>query len=178
MTRDPTTTERKPATGPLSPPPAPLAPDDPRARRPSPWRWVVLAGAVVLIVGGFILFTRPPDPMSDQRPVEVVKGFVSAIEAKDASKMLEYVEPTIFKKEIGPEIRAYVEYIQLIRFDDSRYELLDNDGDLAHVRWTATMHYELNLGSEVKSGEKAIDSTFELKKVEGAWYLRCVTLPK
>jgi hypothetical protein len=179
MTQEPTTGERKkPTTSPLTSPPAPLAPGDARARRPSPWRWAIVGVVAVLVVGGFVVLTRQPDPSGDQRPIEIVKGFVAAIEARDATKMLSYVEPTVFKKEIGPEIRAYVEYIDEIQFDDSRYQLLDNDGDRAHVRWTAAMRYKLNFGSEVKSGEKAVDTTFELTKLEGTWYLRAVQLPQ
>ena len=178
MTQDPTT-KRKPATQPLTPPPAPLAPNDRgRASQGGPWSWAIGAMVVVLIVGALVFLTRPPDPRADGRPVEVVKGFVSAVEAKDASQMLSYVEPTVLKKEIGPEIRAYVEYIDEIHFDNARYELIDNDGDRAHVRWTGTMRYKVNLGSETKSGEKAVDTTVELVKIEGAWYLRGVSLPK
>ncbi len=179
MSQDPATTERKPITAPLTPPPELSRPaDDRRARPPSPWRWAIIAVVLVLLTGTFFFATRQPDPMSDQRPIEVVRGFVAAVEARDASKMLSYVEPTVFKKEIGPEIRAYIEYIKEIRIDNAHYELLDNDGDIAHVRWTGTMHYQIDFGSEVKSGEKAIDTTFELSKLEGAWYLRSVQLPQ
>lgn len=177
MRQDPATAERKPDTGPLPPlTPAPL--DERRARRPSPWRWAILAVFLALITGAFVLLTRPPDPMQDQRPVEVVRGFVAAIEAKDATKMLAHLEPTVFKRELGPEIRAYLEYVESVSFENARYELLDNDGDLAHVRWTATMRYRVNLGDEVKAGDRAIDTTFELTKIEGAWYLRRVNLPQ
>jgi hypothetical protein len=179
MSRDPATAQRKPDTGPLTPPPAPLRPSgDRRARPPSPWRWAIVAAVLVPLIGAFFFFTRRPYPMSDQRPVEVVRGFAAAVEARDASKMLSYVEPTVFKREIGPEIRAYIEYIKEIRFDGARYELLDNDGDIAHVRWSGTMRYQIDFGSEVKSGDKPFDTTFELIKIEGAWYLRSVRLPE
>ena len=52
-----------------------------------------------------------------------------------------------------------------------------NDGERAHVRWTATMQYTLNLGDTRKSGERTIDTTFELTKFEGTWYLRNAKLP-
>lgn len=179
MSRDPATTERKPITAPLTPPPELSRPaEHRRPRPPGPWRWAVIAIALVLLFGTFFFATRQPDPMSDQRPIEVVRGFVAAVEARDASKMLSYLEPTVFKREIGPEIRAYVEYIKEINIDNAQYQLLDNDGNIARVRWTGTMRYQIDFGSEVKSGEKPIDTTFELTKLEGAWYLRSVQLPQ
>lgn len=149
-----------------------------RPRLPRPLAWVLLALALAAVGGAVFLLTRPGDPMTDSRPVEVVQGFASAIEARDASKMLSFVEPTVFRREISPEIRSYVEYLQEARFEGARYQLLDNDGDVAHVRWTATMRYTLNLGSEAKTGERPIDTTFELRKIEGSWYLHGMKLPQ
>jgi hypothetical protein len=179
MSQEQTTSERKPTTQPLTPPPELLATDPGRrARQPSPWRWAILAVVLALAAGGVALLARPSDPLSDSRPVEIVQGFVAAIKARDVTKMLSYVEPTVFRREISPEIRAYVEYLQEVSFENERYTLLDNDGDRAHVRWTATMRYKLNLGSEVKSGERPVDTTFELTKFEGSWYLHSAVLPK
>ena len=124
------------------------------------------------------LLTRPSDPLSDSRPVGVVQGFAAALEARDVSKMLSYVEPTIFRREISPEIRAYVEYLKEVRFTDASYTLIDSNGERAHVRWSATMAYTLDLGSQTKSGTRPIDTTFELTKFEGTWYLRSAVLPK
>jgi hypothetical protein len=140
-------------------------------------RWAIAAAVLALGAIALFLLTRPSDPMSDTRPVEVVRGFAAAIEAKDASRMLAHVEPTIYRREISPEIRAYVEYLREVRFENARYELLDSDGATAHVRWTANMRYTLDLGEEVKSGERPIDTTFELRKIEGNWYLHGANLP-
>ena len=186
MSQDQTTTERKRDTQPLTMPPELLAPSADRrnpdgwrgARVPEPWRWAILVAGIALVAGVVFVLTRPADPLTDPRPIEVVQGFASALEARDVSKMLSYVEPTIFRREISPEIRAYVEYLKEVHFTDARYTLIDNDGERAHVRWTATMAYTLDLGSQTKSGERAIDTTFELTKFEGTWYLRSAVLPK
>jgi len=179
MSQDQTTTERKRDTQPLTMPPELLGPSaDRRARAPSPWRWAVLVAGIALIASVVFLLTRPADPLTDTRPVEVVQGFAAALEARDASKMLSYIEPTVFRREISPEVRAYVEYLKDVRFTDARYTLLDSDGERAHVRWTANMAYTLDLGSQTKSGTRPIDTTFELTKFEGAWYLRSAVLPK
>ena len=173
MTRE--ATEQKADTGPLTPPP--VAPKALPTRRPLPWIWAAVALVAALVVGVAIYVTRQPDPLSDQRPVEVVKGFVAALEAKDASKALAFVVPTDIKKEIGPEVRAYLEYVESLSFSDANYQLVDNDGERAHVRWTATMHYKLDFGSEVKSGDKPVDTVYELIKFENAWYLQSVAPP-
>jgi hypothetical protein len=176
MTRDATEQKEKADTGPLTLPP--VAPSALPTRRPLLWVWAVAALAAALIVGVAIFFTRQPDPLSDPRPVEVVRGFVAALEAKDASKALAFVVPTDIKKEIGPEVRAYLEYVESLSFSDANYQLVDNDGERAHVRWTAMMHYKLNFGSEVKSGDKPVDTVYELIKFEGAWYLQSVAPPE
>ena len=178
MTRDPATTDQKADqkadTGPLTLPPA--LPEERPARSPLPW--IVAAGLiVVLAIGGAVLLFTRSNPAGDQRPVEAVKGFVAAMEARDATKMLSFAEPTDAAKEIGPEVRAYMEYVEEISFKDATYTLLDNDGQRAHVRWTANMHYRVNLGDEVKVGDKPIETIFELTKFEDAWYLHNVTPP-
>jgi len=178
MSQEPTTAERKRDTQPLTPPELPAPREQRRPRVPGPWRWAILAAGIALLASVVFLLTRPADPLSDARPVEVVQGFAAALEARDASKMLSYVEPTIFRREISPEIRAYDEYLKDVRFTDARYTLLDSDGERAHVRWVATMAYTLDLGSQTKSGERPIDTTFELTKFEGTWYLRSAVLPK
>lgn len=170
-------TARKPTTQPLTPPPELAPPPPPRPALPRWWRWALLAGALLLAVGVALLLLRNADPRGDTRPIEVVKGFAAAIEAKDADRLLALVEPTIYRREISPEVRAYVEYLEQARFENARYELLDNDGERAHVRWTANMIYTLNLGDERKSGERPIDMTFELAKFEGQWYLHSAKMP-
>ena len=177
MTRDATEQKSQKAdTGPLALPP--VAPSDLPPQRRMPWIWAFAALATVLLIGAVVYATRQPDPLNDPRPVEVVKGFVAALEAKDTSQALAFVVPTDIKKEIGPEVRAYLEYVESLSFSDANYQLLDNDGERAHVRWTATMHYKLNFGSEVKSGDKPVDTVYELIKFEGAWYLLSVAPPE
>jgi NH3-dependent NAD+ synthetase len=135
-------------------------------------------GAAALLVALVALFVlRPRDPLADPRPVAQVQGFVAAMEARDATAMLSFVEPSVLKKQIGPEVRAYVEYIRELRFEDARYELLQSDGERARVRMTATMQYTLDYG-DLRSGTHAVDSIYELRLVEGTWYISGVELPQ
>ena len=184
MSQEPTTTRQPtadadqalPSTTRLAPPepPAPMSP----ARLPGPALWAIIACLVALAGGAAFLLTRPSDPMSDPRPVEVVRGFAGAIEARDTSKALSYVEPTVFRREISPEIRSYLERFAEVRFENPSYQLLDSDGETAHVRWTATMRYTIGQGGDARSGQRPIDTTFELRKIEGGWYLHSAKLPQ
>jgi len=167
------TSEHKVDTGPL--PPLPPEPP-PRRRAPA---WGMIAGVALLALATIAIwwFTRPPDPMQDRRPVQVVQQFVAATEARDVSRMLEFVEPTDLKRQISPELRAYMEYVTGLQFDDSTYTLVDNDGVTAHVRLTGTVRYTIDYGT-VHSGTSPVDSLFELVMLEGSWYLRGMTLPE
>ncbi|GAB4207441.1 MAG: hypothetical protein OHK0022_35660 [Roseiflexaceae bacterium] len=176
MSDRPAASEERHKTGPLELPPGGLA--VPAA--PNPRRRHLLIGlavaAVALVLTGLVVFVvLPGQAASRERPVEVVKDFAQAVEAKDPSKMLSYIEPTIFRREVGGELRTYIEYINQIRFVDARYELIENDGTLARVRWRATVQYDLR---ERGSGEYAFDNEIELANVEGSWYLRSVRLPE
>lgn len=167
--------ETRADTGPLPelPPAAAARPGPTRARR-----YAVTALAALAAVAAFVLLTRQPDPMLDSRPAAVAQDFAAALEARDVSRVLSLVEPTVVRRELSPELRAYVEHIAALRFESPAYALLDNDGEVAHVRWTATVHYTVDLGSERRSGERELDTTLELVKIEGTWYIRGVTLPE
>ncbi|MCS6938803.1 MAG: hypothetical protein RMJ55_18790 [Roseiflexaceae bacterium] len=174
MTQEQTPVQQKVDTGPLPPLPAP----PPAPRRTS--RWTMIGASVaVLAIAGIALwwFTRPPDPMSDPRPVQTVQNFVAATEARDVSQMLSYIEPTDLKRQISPELRSYMEYITDLRFDNETYTLVDNNGSIAHVRLTGIVRYTVDYGSIV-SGERPFDAVFELVLLEGAWYLRSLQLPE
>lgn len=174
MSERPAATEDRRKTGPLELPAGEL----PTISAPPKRRRTLLIGGVALLValaviGVTVLVILPGQQAGQQRPVETVQAFAAAVEAKDPSKMLSYVEPTVFRKEIGPELRAYIEHVDSIRFVDARYELVDSDGSLAHVRWTARVEYSLR---ESGSGQYSLDNLIELANVEGSWYLRNVSL--
>lgn len=180
MSQDTKTSEQTHDTGPLGTPPAP---PDQLDKAPTTtadsgsWRSIIGLGllAIALVVGIVTVLNVFNNPANDKRPVEVVQGFATAIESKDVTEMLSYMEPTVLRRQIGPELRAYVEYIEQIRFTDTNYEMLENDGERAIVHWTGTIEYQLR---ERGSGTNDLDQTFELVNIEGAWYIRSVTLPQ
>lgn len=170
MNDAPTSEARKADTGPL-----PALPAGPQRSVSARWLAGGAAAVAAAIVIGALLWWQRPE--ADLRPVIVVQEFAAAIEARDVSRMLALVEPTDLKRQVSPELRAYVEYIEEVRFDNAQYEMMRNDGERAEVRWTANMRYRISYG-EVRSGEHPVDTTFVLTKIEGAWYLSSVALPE
>jgi hypothetical protein len=143
-----------------------------------PGRRLPVLGAVVALLAGIALgavwWIQRPE--ADTRPVEVVRNFAAALEARDVSAMLALLEPSDLTRQLSPELRIYVEYLRKIDFQDDTYELLANDGVHAQVRWTATMRYTIDIGREI-TGEHPVDSIVRLTKLEGSWYLSSVELP-
>jgi hypothetical protein len=178
MTNDRTTDTGR-DTGPLTPVPLPIPVDDPPANQRSQRTWLIVAGAggllLLLAAVGWLLFG--PNPMNDQRPVAVVQSFAAAIESRDVSRMLQHLEPTIYRREISPELRSYIEYVEEFQLNNPTYTLLSNDGTQAEVRWTGTLRYRVNLGTVVHDGERPIDTTVALRRYGNDWYIQSVNLP-
>lgn len=115
-----------------------------------------------------------PSEADNEAAIQVVKNFVAAVEKRDPSAMLNVIEPTEWRREIAPELRSYIGYIQRIAFQNPQYSLIDNTGELAHVRLVSSMEFALE-GAE--PAKQDVDLTFELVKLDGTWYLRTFDLP-
>ena len=113
--------------------------------------------------------------VDDEGPRQVVRSFVEALEARDAGRLLDLIEPADWRKEIGPELRSYVAYIETLSFRDPQYTVMDNTGDQAHVRLVSTLEYTIK---DVKPGEQKVDLVFEVVRIDGIWYLRSFNLPQ
>lgn len=111
----------------------------------------------------------------DAAPRRVVERFVEALEDRDASALLALIEPADWRREIGPELRSYVGYVQSIRFRNPDYSVVSNNGDEARVRFEATLEYEI---SEVPPGDQRVDIIFELVRLDDTWYVRSFDLPQ
>jgi hypothetical protein len=129
----------------------------------SPW---LLACALLAACGG-------ATPADDEAAVQVVRDFVAAWEAGDTSSVLTLIEPAEWREEIGPEVRAYTGRIEQLRFENPSYELVDNTGEVAHVRLRGTLNYRLR---ESGTGEQEVDILVEVAKIDGSWYVRGVDL--
>jgi hypothetical protein len=124
-----------------------------------------------LLFGCALPAARP----DDAAPRRVVERFVEALEDRDASALLALIEPADWRREIGPELRSYVGYVQRISFRRPTYTVESNNGDEARVHFVATLEYEIE---GVEPGEQPVDIIFELVRLDGTWYVRSFDLPQ
>ncbi len=115
-------------------------------------------------------------PVDNAGPVRTVQAFVSALEARDASAIIDLIEPTEWRREIGPELRSYLGYLATIAIADPIYMVERNQGDTAVVRVTGTLNYAL--AESGAGGERPFDLQIEVVRVDGDWYLRSLQLPQ
>lgn len=136
-------------------------------------QWLII-GLVLAIGMVLAACSGKPSEADNEAAIQVAKDFVAAVEKRDPSAMLALIEPTDWRREIAPELRSYMGYVQSITFQNPEYSLIDNTGELAHVRLVSSMEYALEGTGTAKQD---VDLTFELVKLDGTWYLRTFTLP-
>lgn len=134
-------------------------------------RWCVIIASMLFVLTAC---ARTATSTDDEAPRQVVRSFVTAIEDRDASRVLNLIEPADWRKDIGPELRSYVSYLERVQFRDPQYTVVDNTGTLAHVRLVSQMEYEIK---GVPPAEQHWDLVFEVVKLDGTWYLRNFELP-
>jgi hypothetical protein len=144
----------------------------------APRRLTITNRAALLLVGSLVLSSllgcgRPVD---NAGPLAAARAFVAALEARDASAIIGLLEPSDWRKEIGPELRSYLGYLQALSLRDPEYRVERNDGASAQVRVSGTVSY--TLAEDGTSGEHPVDLQVELVLVGGAWYMHSLDLPQ
>jgi hypothetical protein len=132
--------------------------------------WCIIPLLLVTLAACALPGTAP----DNTGPLQVAQQFVKALEDRDVSGVLALIEPADWRKEIGPELRSYVGYVERIHFRDPRYAVAKNDGDQASIRLTGTLEYSLRDGP---AGERPVDVLLEVVRLDGTWYLRSFDLP-
>jgi limonene-1,2-epoxide hydrolase len=117
-----------------------------------------------------------PAPVDNDGPIQTVRAFVVALEDRDASAIIALIEPTDWRREIGPELRTYLGYLATIAIVDETYAVERHQGDTAIVRVTGTLQYAL--AESGAGGERPFDLQIEVVRVDGVWYLRSLQLPQ
>lgn len=115
-------------------------------------------------------------PQDAEGPLRVVEAFVVALEARDASAIIQLIEPSEWRAEIGPELRSYLGLVEAIDLSGERYAIVEQRGDTATVQVTGTFAYSFADGGA--SGERPVDLYVETVRVDGQWYLRGLALPQ
>jgi hypothetical protein len=133
-------------------------------------KWVLAIIATITLLG---CTAQPPD---NAGPADAARRFVAALEARDTSAIMDLLEPSDWRKEIGPELRSYLGLISALNLRDASYMVTQNDGASAQVHITGTMAY--TLAESGAGGERPVDLLVEVVRVDGAWYLRSLDLPQ
>jgi hypothetical protein len=115
-------------------------------------------------------------PQDAEGPVRATEAFVAALEARDASAILQLIEPTEWRAEIGPELRSYLGLVAELDLSGEHYEVVEQRGDTATVQVTGTFAYTFAEGGA--SGERPVELWVETVRVDGRWYLRGLALPQ
>lgn len=129
---------------------------------------VAMCLACLLLVG-----CGASEPIDNEAPVQTVRDFVAAWEARDTSQILSLVEPAEWRDEISPEVRSYTGLLAALEFENPTYTLVENTGENAQVQFQSLVRYTLQ---DQRSGEVEIDVILELVKVEKNWYLQNLDL--
>jgi hypothetical protein len=115
-------------------------------------------------------------PQDAEGPLRAAEAFVAALEARDASAIIQLIEPSEWRTEIGPELRSYLGLVAELELSGERYEVVEQRGDTATVQVTGTFAYTFAEGGA--SGERPVELWVETVRVDGRWYLRGLALPQ
>lgn len=125
---------------------------------------------VLLILVSLVLLTAcggstaGPD---SNAPVERVKGFVAAAEAKDVDAMVQFLLPDQ-RRDAAFQLRQVMATVESIEYRDPVYTPKDNDGTTAHVQVSGVVAATTVDG---ESAERQIDQLLTLVNQDGQWYI-------
>lgn len=135
-----------------------------------PWRLVLVLIALWAIAA---CGPPPPDPAG---AVAAVEAFVEALEARDASGIIQLLEPSEWRGEIGPELRSYLGMMETLELRDPTYSVVEQQGNVAVVAVEGTFAY--SFAETDGSGERPVDLRVETVLLGDQWYLRALELPQ
>jgi hypothetical protein len=135
-----------------------------------------LRHALLLVCCLLLLSGCGRGPVDNEGPITAVRTFVAALEARDASAMLATLEPTEWRRELGPELRMYLGYLDVIALEETQYRVEEHSGEQAIVRVTGMLHVQIAERSSMD--RQPFDLRIETIVVDGNWYLRSVQLPQ
>ena len=123
------------------------------------YRWLIVLCLAVLSACG-----------ADNAPVERVKEFVAATEARDVDRMVAMIAPED-RRDAGWQLRQVMPRVEEIKLTEPQYVLDDggdNDDNTARVRVSGLMVGKTSEGEPINAPSSQL---IELVKVDGVWYI-------
>lgn len=120
--------------------------------------WIILFSLMLVACG---------NTADDTAPVERVKAFVAASEARDVDQMVSMIAPDN-RRDAGWQLRQMMPAVTSIEYRDAQYQLADNDGTTAHVQVVGTVTAQMDDGRSV---DVPTSQLVELSKQDGIWYI-------
>jgi hypothetical protein len=103
----------------------------------------------------------------DTAPVNQVKAFVAATEARNVDQMLALMVPDA-RRDAGWQLRQVMPKVESIQYRDPQYKLEKIENDRAFVQIAGTLSARSSDGQDV---EQAVTQLVELVKQDGTWYI-------
>ena len=121
----------------------------------------------ILLLLAFLVGCGGSSGSTDQAPIEQVKAFVKATEARDVDAMVALLTPQT-RRDAGWQLRQVMPKVQTFEYRQAQYELSSNDGTKALVQVSGLIVATTTDGKQV---EQSINQLIELEKIDGTWYI-------
>ncbi len=133
---------------------------------------LAITGAVLVLVavGTFLAlrFLPAQGPRAGADPLATVRAFMEATASLDEKRIAAYIAPAGRPQEILADIQLALGQVRRLEYRSPSLELLDNNGQTAHVHLAASLYYELVQGG---SAQVPLNMTVTLVQSRHRWYV-------
>ena len=126
-------------------------------------KWLVLLSCVLLVACG----------ADETAPVNQVKAFVAATEARNVDAMVALMAPDA-RRDAKWQLNQVMPTVQSIQCRDAKYRFEEIKNDRAFVQVTGTLLASTSDGQNV---EQPVTQLVELVQQDGTWYIAANNLP-
>lgn len=126
-------------------------------------KWLVCVFWVLLVACG----------TDETAPVNQVKAFVAATEARNVDAMVALMAPDA-RRDAKWQLNQVMPNVQTIQYRDAKYRFEEIKNDRAYVQVTGTLVASTSDGENV---EQPVTQLVELVQQDGTWYIAANNLP-